>query len=91
MVKVAQFPVSRLYVQVGTVKLGPIRAFLRVFGPVRGSKLGAAQVALAGWLELDRVSLPRAHFGHNPEPYLRLWYGIHQEATGHDLPWLFAI
>ena len=47
-----QFPICRLYVQVGTVKLGPIRAFLRVFGPVRGSKLGAAQLALAGWLEL---------------------------------------
>ncbi len=42
-----QFPVCRLYVQVGTVKLSPIRALLRVFGPVRGSKLGAAQLALA--------------------------------------------
>ena len=35
MVEVAQFPVCRLYVQVDTVS------------PVRGSKLGAAQLALA--------------------------------------------
>ena len=39
--------VCRLYVQVGTVKLSPIRALLRAFGPVRGSKLRAAQLALA--------------------------------------------
>jgi hypothetical protein len=31
----------------GTVNLSPIRALLRAFGPVRGSKLGAAQLALA--------------------------------------------